>query len=83
MSTARKQPRHVTGRRSPMTAVESLAVRVRGEFLEMPGMQLTLPQAQRLWGLDAETCDLVVTILVSNKVLRCEHGVIRRDAAWV
>jgi hypothetical protein len=40
-----------------------------------------LPQAQRLWGLDAETCDLVVTILVSNKVLRCEHGIIRRDAA--
>jgi hypothetical protein len=64
-----------------MTAVESLAVRVRGEFLEMPGMQLTLPQAQRLWGLDAATCDLVVTILVANRVLRCEHGVIRRDAA--
>ena len=63
-----------------MTAVESLAVRVRAEFLEMPGMHLTVPQAQRLWGLDAETCGHVVNILVSNKVLRCEHGVIRRDA---
>jgi hypothetical protein len=63
-----------------MTVVESLAVRVRAEFLEMPGMQLTLPQAQRLWGLDAKTCEHVVTMLVSNKVLRCDHGVIRRDA---
>jgi hypothetical protein len=61
--------------------VECLAVRVRAEFLEMPGMQLTLPQAQRLWGFDANTCEQVVSVLVSNKVLRCEHGVIRRGAA--
>jgi hypothetical protein len=24
--------------------------RVRGEYLEMPGLSLTEPQAQRLWG---------------------------------
>ena len=64
-----------------MTAVERLAARVRAEFLEMPGMHLTLPQAQRLWGLDAETCERVITMLVSNKVLRREHGVIRCAAA--
>lgn len=28
--------------------------RVRGEFLEMPGLRLTMPQARRLWGLEEE-----------------------------
>ena len=28
--------------------------RVQGEFLEMPGLRLTQPQACRLWGLDRE-----------------------------
>jgi hypothetical protein len=60
-----------------MTAVERLAARVRAEFREMPRMQLTLPQAQRLWGLNAETCEHVVAMLVATRVLRCEHGVIR------
>jgi hypothetical protein len=27
--------------------------RIRGEYLEMPGLCLTLAQAQRLWGLEA------------------------------
>ena len=30
--------------------------RVQGEFLEMPGLRLSEPQARRLWGLDAEQC---------------------------
>ena len=29
--------------------------RVRGEFLEMPGLRLTAPQAARLWALDHAT----------------------------
>ena len=33
----------------------ALVHRVRGEFLEMPGLRLTRAQAQRLWGLDEET----------------------------
>jgi hypothetical protein len=53
-------------------------MRIRAEFLEMPGMQLTMPQAQRLWGLDRETCGRVIATLVSNKVLRFDHGVIQR-----
>lgn len=50
--------------------VEHLAVRVRAEFLEMPGLRLTLPEAQRLWGLDPEICAKVVDILVDRAVLR-------------
>ena len=30
------------------------------EYLEMPGLRLTAPQAQSLFGLDAETCDAVL-----------------------
>jgi hypothetical protein len=59
-----------------MSNVESLAIRVRAEFLEMPGLRLTLPQAQRLWGLDPDTCSLVVEVLVARSVLRRSAGAI-------
>jgi hypothetical protein len=38
--------------------------RVRSEFVEMPGMQLTLPQATRLWNLGADDCRAVIDALV-------------------
>ena len=38
--------------------------RVRSEFVEMPGMQLTLPQATRLWNLGADDCRSVIDALV-------------------
>jgi hypothetical protein len=44
--------------------------RVRGEFLEMPGLQLTMPQAVRLWGLDPEACRAVIDALVDAAFLR-------------
>ena len=34
----------------------ALVERARGEFLEMPGLRLTIPQAARLWGLDTDSC---------------------------
>jgi hypothetical protein len=33
-----------------------LLVRMAGTFLDQPALRLTLPQAQRLWHLDASTC---------------------------
>jgi hypothetical protein len=33
-----------------------LLSRARGEYLEMPGMSLTVEQASRLWRLDRATC---------------------------
>lgn len=47
----------------------SLVDRVRGEFLEMPGLQLTMSQAARLWGLDAPDCRKVVDVLVESAFL--------------
>ena len=47
--------------------------RVEGEYYEMPGMCVTRTQAQRLWGLDSTTCELVLTALI-------ERGVVRRTS---
>ena len=44
--------------------------RVEGEYREMPGMSLTLSQAERLWGLDRGTCTFVLTTLIERRVLR-------------
>lgn len=38
--------------------------RVRGEYLEMPGLRLTLAQAARFWSLDHGTCTRVLDALV-------------------
>ena len=36
----------------------------------MPGLQLTLPQAARLWGLEPRACHDVVQTLVDSSFLR-------------
>jgi len=38
----------------------TLADRIRGEFLEMPGLRLTPRQASRLWALDAYTSERIL-----------------------
>jgi hypothetical protein len=43
---------------------------VRGEYLEIPGLNLTRGQVQRLWGLDEATCDDVLKALVDARFLR-------------
>ena len=47
-----------------------LVERVLAEYREMPGLALTIEQARRLWGCDAETCQRVVDVLVERRVLR-------------
>ena len=48
---------------------EDVLLRVRGEFLEMPGLRLTRAQAQRLWGLDEGTCCEALKALVEARFL--------------
>ena len=50
--------------------LETLVRRVRGEFLEMPGLQLTVAQAQRLWGIERDLCERVVGALIGDAFLR-------------
>ena len=49
---------------------EQLIERIRAEFLEMPGLLLTSSQAQRLWGLERDTCATVLEVLVEDRFLR-------------
>ena len=51
--------------------------RVRGEYLEMPGLQLTLAQACRLWNLSLAAGQQVLDGLVADAFLR------RRGAHYV
>jgi hypothetical protein len=43
---------------------DALLSRIRGEFLEMPGLRLTCQQAQRLHGLDQALCQRALDRLV-------------------
>ena len=43
---------------------------VRAEYEELPDLNLTRAEVERLWGLDASTADAILTTLVSNGVLR-------------
>ncbi len=53
--------------------------RIRGEFLEMPGLHLTLEQAARLWHIDAATCTAALGRLVAERFLvRTRTGAYKR-----
>ena len=47
-----------------------LLQRVHGEYMEMPGLRLTLAQACRLWNVDAATSLDVLNRLVAEQFLR-------------
>jgi hypothetical protein len=57
---------------------DELLLRVQGEYREMPGLRLTFAQAQRLWGLDRSTCEVLMKRLVEANVLR-----VTRDGTFV
>jgi hypothetical protein len=58
--------------------------RVKGEFLEMPGLKLTASQAQRLWGLDRESCEALLGALVDARFLaRTPEGAFMRPSGAV
>jgi len=58
--------------------IQDVVLRIRGEFLEMPGLRLTAQQAQRLWRLDETSCDAVLGALVDARFLART-----RDGAFV
>ena len=51
-------------------AIRSLMELVRAEYGEMPGLSVTLSQAQRLWAVDHATCEEVFSRLISEGVVR-------------
>ena len=61
--------------------LQAVIDRVRGEFTEMPGLQLTPDQAARLLGLDRVACEQVLERLVATSFLRWSDGRVMR-APW-
>ena len=51
-------------------AIRDALLRVEGEYRDMPGLNLTLPQAARLLGLDQSTCERALAILIERRVLK-------------
>lgn len=43
---------------------------VRAEYTAMPGLSVTLAQAQRLWAVDRQSCAALFSRLVGRGVLR-------------
>ena len=58
--------------------IDEVLQRIQGEYVEMPGLRLTVAQAQRLWGLERDVCDALLGALVDAKFLAQT-----RDGAYV
>jgi hypothetical protein len=43
---------------------------IRAEYHEIPGLHLTKHQVQRLWNLDASTCEAILEALETDKFLQ-------------
>jgi hypothetical protein len=65
----------------PSRHMREFCVRITCEYLELPGLALTLPQATHLWSEDAETCMRALDRLVASGFLRSTGGAYRRDCA--
>jgi len=71
-------PRYSGGSMEESLSIQEVVRRIKGEFLEMPGLRLTPQQAQRLWRLDETACDAVLGALVDARFLART-----RDGAFV
>ncbi len=63
----------LTGSDTEAETIRELARRVQAEYAEMPGLSITLVQAQRLLAVDKPTCAAIFKALI-------ERGVLRRTA---
>jgi hypothetical protein len=55
---------------APDTHITDWLQLIRAEYLEIPGLCLTKPQVQRLWGLDPVTSEMLLAALVDVKFLK-------------
>src|SRR5687768_8882795 len=53
-----------------MVTSAQLLRRVKAEYIEMPGLRLTVAQAGRLWGLDPPACVDVLDRLITERFLQ-------------
>ena len=53
-----------------MPRLQSAIVRMAAEYQEMPGLVLTLREAERLLGLDQAICERAVEVLMRRRFLK-------------
>lgn len=53
---------------------DAILHRIQSEYFEMPGLSLTLAQAERLWGLPRQECQEHLERLVLRRFLRQTDG---------
>jgi len=73
-------PVSTTGRR-PKRFDASLSAdlaRIRSEYIEMPGLVLTLPQAARLWGFGPRRAAELLTVLQDAGFRACDNKALYR-----
>jgi hypothetical protein len=58
-----------------------LVTLIRSEYLEMPGLCLTLPQAAKLWNVDDKSCSSALEALTRQGFLYCSRGMYLRGTA--
>ena len=69
-------------RKCPVAACgfgEALVRRVRAEYQDMPGLRLTLAQAQRLFGLREDICVRVLNTVVQEILRMDANGALVRS----
>jgi Fic family protein len=59
---------------TPDASTSSVVQRIRGEYMEMPGLTLTVRQAARLWGLEIPQSRLLLSELVESRFLVKDSG---------
>ena len=57
----------------PVFLDQRLLERIRAEYLEMPGMQLTANQLQRFCGIEQRVCKPILNALVKTGFLLLRH----------
>jgi hypothetical protein len=58
--------------RHPVAAIDDLPWIIAAEYDDQPGLRLTFPQVQRLWGLSTRDCQDVLDYLTDAGML--VHG---------
>ena len=52
------------------TTIRDVLQRAQGEYRDMPGLKLTEAQAQRLLGIDCDTCAVILSTLIERRFLK-------------
>jgi Fic family protein len=68
-TTVNRDVGDVSRREAPDALTSPELTRIRAEYLEMPGLVLTLPQASRLWGISLRRSQTLLSALVSSGFL--------------